>query len=259
MAVNMTREELIKLIKPYVDIKINCKYLVYFKEAPTNKDLSMHVTNGSNVWSKRLDEEFLASTLGGDTKDYLGTLVSSIKTDSFDLNTLVDVNNQNKADLIEFKATKANNKGEYRIVLDQSTSGSIEIKSLLFALSERCVRLEAELTKVQNSRAVIEEVSSSPAKKQTTQEAPSSLKKFNISSNHQPVIRKHGMSLINPMSKRKKTPKGVKFDEDEDNNEDEYVNVDECSSESNDSTSTAANKKFVRNISNVSSQSTQND
>ena len=59
--------------------------------------------------------------------------------------------------------------------------------------------------------------------------------------------------------KRKKTPKGVKFDEDEDNNEDEYLNVDECSSKSNDSTTTAANKKFVRNISNVSSQSTQND
>lgn len=61
-------------------------------------------------------------------------------------------------------------------------------------------------------------------------------------------VRKPGMSLINPMVKRRKAPKGVKFDDDEN------VDVDvENSSESNDSST-----KFVRTLSNVSSQS-QND
>jgi hypothetical protein len=45
------------------------------------------------------------------------------------------------------------------------------------------------------------------------------LKKFNISSG--PAFsRKPGMSIINPLSKRRKAPMGVKFD-DEDEEEDE--------------------------------------
>lgn len=250
MSAEKIKEELSKLLKFYYDIKVSSKYLIYFTQIPSSNkhqannapyDLRMNVTDGCHVWCKQIDENFLKNILmvqlegrAADSLsyvDYLTSLNESLKTDAFDLANIVDT----VTELIEFKSKFMTH--EYRFLLNESKTAANDVKSLLFSLYERHVKLESELNRL-NSRSDLlansdtsANSSKSKANNASATSADGVLKKFNLTNGSQTVARKPGMSLINPMSKRKKTPKGVKFDDDEEHDQksDDATNSDDSS------------------------------
>lgn len=225
------KDDLTKLVKNFVDIKINGKYIIYFSQTSNGpneaSDLNFYVTNGVSVWSRKLDEEFLSKTIKSQMEniekslsyiDYLTSLYLVLRNDSFDLNHIVDPSSPESADLVEFKSSCLGQ--EYRFLLNHVKSSPTEIKHLLFSLFDKYAKLEIELKKLTNrSDLGTEKADSTSSNKNKTNESDlDGMKMFNINNNHM-IGRKPGMSLINPLSKRRKAPTGVKFDDDE--NEDD--------------------------------------
>lgn len=226
------KEDLIKSIFCYYDIKQNTKFLVYFTLGSTQinvvADLNMFVTNGICVWSRMINDKLISEIIQPqmDTKvisfmEFLENLKSVFKADSFDLNHVLDTQaDSNETDLVEFKAILLNK--QFKFVLKPVKSNHLEIKNCIFALHDRYSKLESENNKLNSRVDLMNSNSSSQSngsqsknKSESSNSTSDNLKKFNITNNNPMINRKPGMSIINPLSKRRKTPEGVKFDEDD--------------------------------------------
>lgn len=225
------KDDLVKSITYFYDLKQNAKYLIYFSQITTQNsinnlnDFNMHVTNGINAWSRLVNDQFLRELIHPQLNDNLSTkllsfteflesLLTCLKTDRFELNTLLET--QNSIDLIEFKSINFN------FILNPSKSSQNDIKNVLFFSYEKYTKLELEFNKLSSKVDLTQsnsQLNSVTRQKSDGQQTGSDgLKKFNITNNnHVLASRKPGMSIINPLSKRRKTPEGVKFDDDDQN------------------------------------------
>jgi hypothetical protein len=225
--------DLLKSINSYYDIKDTAKYLIYFTSSSPNhaheetaltntNSLSLNITNGLTVWSTLLNQTNLTSLLQKQQlilpvarksitlSELCENLYQILISEKYELNKVVSTS-ELAQDLIEFKVTNASF-FTLNIVCSplSSVSGSHEIKNLLFSMHDR-------LTKLKESEHVTPGNKSTTDNTNASASSGQSLKKFNI--NSQVGIagnRKPGMSIINPMSKRRKVPQGVKYDDDQD-------------------------------------------
>ncbi|CAF0858692.1 unnamed protein product [Brachionus calyciflorus] len=222
MSDDKIRDDLLKRIHSYLNLKDNTKYLIYFLLTNDSKvknvcHLTMMVTNGEQVWNCLINEEFydrIKHQIDSyqPLSEFLNNLSTCLKLEQFELNKLVQ-NDQDAEDNLEFKMSNKT----FKFVLNTSKSNQKDIKNLLFQIYDKFSKLEIENSKLSN-RIDLGESSSQNNKSQKLSENRSAdnLKKFNITNNSPAHGRKHGMSILNTLTKRKKAPNGVKFDEDED-------------------------------------------
>lgn len=202
----------------YYDIKENTRYLVYLAKA--NSETRLGVTNGASVWSAVLNETLVIKQTVSrlDSLDeFTASLSQALEADKFELNKVTDTKGD---ELVELKS---NCSGIIlTIMAEESKSSSNEIKFLLFGLFDKLKKLDGV-----NVRPQVASVG-----KSESTSAGDALKKFNVAPSSQIKNRKAGMSIVNPLSKRKKLPQGVKFDDDAGN---EYESDDGSTSSSSGS------------------------
>ncbi|CAF0943987.1 unnamed protein product [Brachionus calyciflorus] len=220
MSDDKIRDDLLKRIHSYLNLKDNTKYLIYFLLTNDSKvknvcHLTMMVTNGEQVWNCLINEEFydrIKHQIDSyqPLSEFLNNLSTCLKLEQFELNKLVQ--NDQDEDNLEFKMSNKT----FKFVLNTSKSNQKDIKNLLFQIYDKFSKLEIENSKL-SDRIDLGESSSQNNKSQKLSENRSAdnLKKFNITNNSPAQGRKHGMSILNTLTKRKKAPNGVKFDEDE--------------------------------------------
>ena len=241
------KEDLSKKIFNHFDLKENTKFIVYFslKSAACSQDktceLILSVTNGVAVWSTCLtsdvflNEVIKKQALNVTFEEFLTDLSKLLHADEFELNKIFST--ESSSDLIEFQScfkqvdsdVKKLRKNSFKFLLEPAKSSANEIKNLLFQIYEKLNKAEFEFEKLAN-KSSIDAFKATSNKTDTTNsnskilknESNDLLRRFNIasvaSSNSR---RKPGMSIINPMAKKRIAPKGVEFDDDNDNSNDE--------------------------------------
>lgn len=243
--VDKIKDDLLKSISYYYDIKLNTKYLIYFtvgNQQSSSMDANMLITNGVYTWSTCLTSDtFLNDVLRTQLNskhsllEFIGLLVHSLSSDKFELNKFMDT--ANLTDFVEFKLANEKLAGACKFILEPAKSSANDIKNLLFIMYDKLSKAEAEVKKL-NEKADLStgesglvKMGSSDSNGAKGSSASDILRKFNIASGPA-YSRKPGMSIINPLSKRRKAPKGVKFDDDDDEEEGEE---EDSGSESNGS------------------------
>ena len=99
------KEDLLKCIYSYFDLKENCKYLIYFtttKQQQQQQDLTCSCTNGINVWNINLTNDIFSSNDKKTTttlNEHLINLNLKLKRNDYELNKIIDT--QNLINLIE--------------------------------------------------------------------------------------------------------------------------------------------------------------
>ena len=217
---------LLKTVHSYYDIKESVRYLIFFtNDLSCSSSLYLNITDGLRVFATQVNEISLASLIDRQQVsrpvsllEFIEHLSQALRADKYELNKLLDPSSR---DLVELRVSNVNHLG-LTILAGECKSSQVEIKNLLFALHDRFSRLEAEkLSGHGGVDLAAERNSSTPATRAAESCAGDVLKKFSIrGSGSQILSRKPGMSIINPLSKRKKVPQGVKFDDD-DEEEDE--------------------------------------
>jgi hypothetical protein len=211
-------DKLVKTIKCYEQGK--SKYLIYF--TTQSNDLVINVTNGIDCWqSNKINENYL-STLDQETKtangkksykhfkllDALNLIDESLNLDTFELKESDDHK------LLDLKLASSDNRLTFSLDILSESSTKLEIKKFVFNLYENKFSKQDDCNKHRYS------VLDSPH--MSTSSSSSSdlgmLKRFNISRNktNTHAERKQGYSIINPLNKKRKVPKGVEFESDED-------------------------------------------
>jgi hypothetical protein len=232
------KTECLKAIYSYYDIKDNVKYLLCFNTtSASNNDLSFCITNGVMVWQACLNEAFIQRLLNNDCvtlnirnsspltlNEFLAQLNQIVKTEKYSLNKIL----QEEEDFIELKSDSPQNSFSFKILIEQSKSIQSDLKLLIFNLFDRFSKLETENANLNNKLDLAEKSSSNHQRTSnevnhgsSTAAAAETLKKFNLSNSkhHSNNRMKPGMSIINPLSKRKKDPRGVRFDSDDDDDD----------------------------------------
>ncbi len=183
--------------------------------------------------------------------EFLAMFGQSLKRDEFELNKIIDTENSTEIIELETKNKTTNTNISVKLMLRPVKSNVIELKDFMFHMFNRLTRTETELNKLSSrinttSSGVANEItnnSNSSSSKPSSNHVPIA-KRFNISKNQIANIiapRNSHMSIINPMNKRRKTPKGVQFDDED---EDENDNDEETESESdNDDSHNKSPKK----------------
>lgn len=247
------REDLLKSMYSYFDIKENVKYLLYFTQTTSTDtttsscDLRFQLTNGINVWCVNvtndsfINEQILQTRSSSSSKQHTATssisslneflfnLNKCLKKDEYELSKLVDTETLN--DLIEIELKSQH---EIKFRLTQVKSNENELKDLLFNMFTKMNRLEHELSKLQSTHNISSSSNTNSGGLMNNNNNNDKLNQQNNSNNNPQVKRfsltkqqvanvissqqrKPYMSIINPMNKRRKTPKGVQFDEEDTN------------------------------------------
>jgi len=232
------KEDLLKCIYSYFDLKENCKYLIYFTttKQQQQQDLTCSCTNGINVWNINLTNDIFSSNDKKTTttlNEHLINLNLKLKRNDYELNKIIDT--QNLIDLIEFKTNNDNN-NSIQFKFKPVKSNENDLKEFLFHMFNRLDKCESELNKLKSNDLTVQSagnlMQNSEIKHNSNNHQP---RRFNLSKNQVANIiapRQPYMSIINPMTKRRKMPKGVQFDDDDDD-EDEDNEEDEVEEEAN--------------------------
>jgi hypothetical protein len=202
----MNSNDLKEKILSFYDLKDDTKYIITFQNKENlsceSDSIIIKVTNGLKTWKSDPIN----------TNDF----ISSLNSTKFEINK-PKVNE----DVIELKIQMNTNKQQTLKIKLEPIKGlnanSNEIKDLLFQLSDKLNQYEQELEKV-NNKIDIKNLTSSSSSLDKVKDDKQSIDFSLNKKNNQGMSkqRKPGMSLINPLSKRKNIPKGVKFnDEDE--------------------------------------------
>jgi hypothetical protein len=227
------KEELCKTIKLVENYRQDEKYLLYFSNDYLNKsDLNMMVTNGCMVWKCKLtDDTFLKEKLiktssassSHSFAEFARSMLDLIRRDQFELNTQykTSADKFDDQEAIEFRSCVDVKQStildpNFKFILEPAKSYARELKFLLFSMHAKLTQTELELGKLSKYSTNIQLIDSSICSSQTSNNSADLLKNFNVSAQKNVVRRTQGMSIINPLSKRRKTPQGVKFDEDDD-------------------------------------------
>ena len=212
---------------------------------------SLNITNElfvSNVLHKQLN--FKVSLV-----EFLAMIGQCLKREEFELNKIIDT--ENLTEIIELETKNSSTAGNkkatntntsIKLMLKPVKSSVIELRDFMFHMFSKLTRTETELNKLSSridtaSNGVANEITSSGSKP-STNHIPQA-RRFNISKNqvaHIIAPRNSHMSIINPMTKRRKTPKGVQFDEDDEEDDDE--DEDETESDSNNDSHNKSPKKI---------------
>jgi hypothetical protein len=220
------KEDLLKSIYYYFDLKENCKYLIYFTTTTKqHQDLTCSCTNGINVWNINLTSDIFSSTDKKTTlNEHLINLNLKLKRNNYELNKLIDT--QNLIDLIEFKTNDNNTNIQFKFKPVKSNEN--DLKEFLFHMFNRLDKCESELNKLKSNDFSVQSASNlmqnSEIKHNNNNSNNHQARRFNLSKNQVANIiapRQPYMSIINPMTKRRKMPKGVQFDDDEDDDDEE--------------------------------------
>ena len=225
------KEDLLKSIYYYFDLKENCKYLIYFttttkqQQQQQQQDLTCSCTNGINVWNVNLTNDIFSLTDKKTTlNEHLINLNLKLKRNDYELNKLIDT--QNLIDLIEFKTNDNNIQFKFKPV----KSNENDLKEFLFHMFNRLDKCESELNKLKSNDLTLQSASNlmqnSEIKHNNNNNNSNNhqARRFNLSKNQVANIiapRQPYMSIINPMTKRRKMPKGVQFDDEDDDDEEE--------------------------------------
>ena len=192
-------DDLLKSIYCYFDLKESVKYLLYFEQS--ENFIKFKLTNGFKVWFYEFN----------DSNEILNELNTSLKKDDYELNKISDSQIE-----IELKS-----KNRFKLKLEPVKSNENELKELVFNMFSKLSKCEQEMSKLSSkfdsntSGSISNELNNCSSSKQTHTPQP---KRFNL--NKQQIAnvispRKPYMSVINPKNKRRKTPKGVEFEEDD--------------------------------------------
>jgi hypothetical protein len=232
--------EMLKSVFSYYDIKDTVKYLVYFTtttasassntftsidlDSPltTINTLNFNITDGLTVWSALLNQTALTSLITKQQlvlptpaannpislSQFFDNLLDSLKSSKFELSKLVGADIAS-SDLIEFRVTASGLFASLSIMTAplSSVASSHELKTLLFALHDRLGK--KQFNEVESVATVRTNSAAAADGNASTASSGSRFKKFGSG----PAVgaRKPGMSIINPMSKRRKVPEGVKY------------------------------------------------
>ena len=179
------KEDLMKTLSYYYDIKLNCKYLIYFNKQQPNSSKShthkaqslsssidsimMVITNGVECWTLCInDEKFLSSIIKTQLREkasfleFLSGLQGSLKNEKFELNKILNTEketnqNEESSEMIEFKFTLNNgdkNELKCNFLLEPIISSRIkatEIKNFLFFVYQKYTMAELEIKKYKNN------------------------------------------------------------------------------------------------------------
>lgn len=183
------KEDLVKTLTYYYDIKLSAKYLIYFKkQKPTNSQtqsqtqalssgnelVSMVITDGIDCWSLCInDEKFLSNIIKVQLNEkvsyveFLSYLINSLNEEKFELNQILSNSNEKvhteyNNDLIEFKftlnnnnsTTKSQNECKCILLLEPILSAKVkadEIKNCLFFAYQKFAKTDLEVKKMKNN------------------------------------------------------------------------------------------------------------
>jgi len=181
------KEDLMKTLAYYYEIKLNVKYLIYFNKqqqltnvqtqsqaqtlSSVNDSTMMVITDGIDCWSLCIsDDKFINNTIKLQLNEkisyieFLNHLISCLNNEKFELNQILSNSNQkghseHSIDLIEFKFSINNNVNKSQnglkcvLLLDPILSKlkANEIKNALFFVYQKFTKTDQELKKMRNN------------------------------------------------------------------------------------------------------------
>jgi hypothetical protein len=182
------KEDLVKTLTYYYDIKLSAKYLIYFKKQKItnsqtqsqtqalslgNELVSMIITDGIDCWSLCInDEQFLSNIIKVQLNEnvsyveFLSHLINNLRDEKFELNQILSNSNEKghkeyNNDLLEFKFTLNNNstnksQNDFKciLLLEPILSAKVkadEIKNCLFFAYQKFAKTDLEVKKMKNN------------------------------------------------------------------------------------------------------------
>ena len=245
------RDELVSTIKRYHDASCDTQLYIYFRAASAS-DLFMRITDGvEQHWQLNINTDHHADA--NDDEQFLAELHQSLTRGSFELRRVYGAKSEPS---IEFKILAGDQRKKLRaataatrILLEPlGDTYKAEMKTFVFSLVERIHELTSECDKLRkrtlpNSAQQQHTPSASTSSQQQQQQQSAAkvvtmnhLRKFNLmgASKSVQINRRQGMSIINPMCKRRQAPKGVQFDKDDDDDDDNNQNDDDDHEDNDD-------------------------
>ncbi|KAH9519596.1 hypothetical protein Btru_003098 [Bulinus truncatus] len=171
------------------------------------KNLVIEVTNGNDLWITHLDDSNIEEHIEANGMESVEKYLQIIR-DGFSSDGTISVGHIANKIKITF------GKGSSAVSLDlfeaKASEKKSELQSVLLSLANRVSLLETELSKAND------QVSALKAEKSSNRGVASSMMSSPVkhSSVTKAKVSKAGMSVVNPLSKKRKAAAGVIFDAD---------------------------------------------
>lgn len=207
---NLVKEsEVNALLHTVVDTNSGIRYAVFTKLQP-NEIWCVNATDGVELWQGEYDKKALFSLTNLVSLNSIKDLLMFIRSEYMNTLNISKVNDKlvlyigKDPSTVTFDLTQAT---------DTKNAG---LKYILFHLADRVTSLESELNEAKRKLSINEKDRTTllaPVKPSSTS---SSISNFNTSSPKKRVARvcpKVGMSILNPLSRKRKPPSGIDFGE----------------------------------------------